>query len=209
MFDPLLRRFKARLLKRPASWLSRYFSPFFFTVGAFALGCAAAAFVAYGYRIPSLILWIVSRICDGLDGAVARHKGTQSNFGGYVDFMLDVVVYTLLPLAAATAANDPSIYRVTALLFAAYYLNAVSWLTISALLEKQRHTAPLSPHQHAPTSLRMPTGIMEGAETIVLYGLICILPHHLPLLFIIGAVLAFGGTIQRGLWVFYNRKDIN
>ncbi len=207
MFDNQLRHLKERLLEGVARRLLTRLSPLYFTIGAFLLGCAAAAALLAHYRWGAFWLWVVSRLADGLDGTVARLSGRQSNIGGYFDLLLDVILYALIPLAAATQGS-PTLYWLVALLLASYYINVVSWLALSALLEKQRQVdeSAFAPSAARLTSIRMPTGVMEGGETVLLYGLICLLPRYLAYLFIAGSVLALLGAGQRALWAIRHRR---
>ena len=202
MFDNRLRHLKERLLERVARRFNR-FSPLFFTIGGFLFGCAAAGALLLHYRWGALWLWVASRLCDGLDGSVARLSGRQSNIGGYFDLLLDVCLYALIPLAAVAAQASNTLYWLVALLFASYYINAVSWLALSTLLEKLQPTPERE--GSSMTSIRMPTGVMEGGETVVLYGLICLLPQYLAYLFIAGSALTLLGAGQRALWVIRHR----
>src|SRR5690349_25063427 len=66
------------------------------TAASFLVAIAAAAILAAGHPLAGLALWIVSRIGDGLDGAVAREAGKSSPFGGYLDITLDMTAYAAM-----------------------------------------------------------------------------------------------------------------
>ncbi len=57
-------------------------------------GCFAAGVTAYTLAMVFIIL---SRFMDTMDGALARAKGTASEYGGYLDIVLDMVVYAAFP----------------------------------------------------------------------------------------------------------------
>ena len=82
-------------------------------------------------------------------------------------------------------------------LFASYYLNTISWTALSALLEKRhmQSTARL-------TSLEMPTGLIEGAETILFYSAFYLLPGHIAPLFALMAILVLFTAGQRLWWSY-------
>ena len=48
---------------------------------------------AYGWAIGALLL---NRMCDGLDGAVAR-LSQPTDFGGYLDIVCDFIFYAIVP----------------------------------------------------------------------------------------------------------------
>ena len=57
------------------------------TLAGFALALTAAVLIATGNLVAGLAVIVASRICDGLDGAIAREVGV-SDFGGYLDIVL-------------------------------------------------------------------------------------------------------------------------
>ncbi|MCB0091145.1 MAG: hypothetical protein KDE54_24800, partial [Caldilineaceae bacterium] len=126
-----------------------------------------------------------------------HHK--QSDFGGFLDLLLDFVIYLAIPLAL-TAAN-PTLLNMWACLalLSSYIINLLSWTTLSALLEK--HKLQTSGRL---TSIEMPTGLVEGAETIAFYTLFLLLPTHLAPLFLMMAVLVFFTASQRIWWAYHN-----
>ena len=67
------------------------------TVSAFLVGLAGAAAIATGHFLAGLVLIAASRIGDGLDGAVAKAT-RRTDFGGYLDIVLDFVFYGAVPL---------------------------------------------------------------------------------------------------------------
>ncbi|HYW52072.1 MAG TPA: CDP-alcohol phosphatidyltransferase family protein, partial [Gemmatimonadaceae bacterium] len=91
MFDHLLRGLKDRLLA-PLAMLLRGVPPNVISVVALLLGIAAAVAAARGAWGIGLALWLANRITDGLDGTVARVAERQTDFGGYLDILLDFVV---------------------------------------------------------------------------------------------------------------------
>ena len=77
------------------------------TVMACLLGLAAAAAAAAGMFLLALALMLVSRLGDGLDGAVAAIEG-RTDLGGYLDIVLDFFVYGALPLGFVVADPAPT-----------------------------------------------------------------------------------------------------
>lgn len=75
------------------------------TVAGFAVGIAAAALVAVDLAPIGLAFLVLSRIADGLDGALARLRGPTA-LGAFLDAALDLIVYAALPVAFAL--RDPS-----------------------------------------------------------------------------------------------------
>jgi hypothetical protein len=75
------------------------------TFAGFAIGLAGAGAIALQAYGTGLALLLASRLCDGLDGAVARLT-RPSDRGAFLDITLDFLFYASVPLAFALA--DPA-----------------------------------------------------------------------------------------------------
>ena len=110
VIDQLLRQPKERFLAPLALGPLRTVSPTTLTVAAFVVGLGAAV-AAWQAAYPlALMLWLANRALDGLDGTVARLHGKQSDFGGYLDIVLDTVIYAAVPLGIALSVDTRSGY---------------------------------------------------------------------------------------------------
>ena len=69
------------------------------TFGGFAVGAVAAAALAAGAFRIALVLILLNRVADGLDGALARRLGPTDR-GAFLDIAstLDALVYLILGL---------------------------------------------------------------------------------------------------------------
>ncbi len=185
MFDLKLRPAKEAALSGPARTASRYLSPNqLSSLGLFVTAAAAGA-AAGSYTVASVLLWLASRALDGLDGTVARARGSSSDLGGYTDQLFDTVGYTLVPLGLAIGLDSKSAWIGVALLLGSFYINSVSWMYLSAILEKRGLGASAN---HEFTSVTMPSALIEGAETIVFFSLFLLIPNRATELFIVMAV---------------------
>ncbi len=191
MLDGLLRPIKDRVLAPVVSRTARHVSAFAVTWLAFCAGAAAALFAYLGGIPWSVGLWLLGRVLDGLDGAIARETDSQSDYGGYLDIVLDIVVYTAIPLALAFGDGSPNAIAAVAVLMGAFYINVGSWMYLSALLEKR-----LAAGIHS-TSVVMPPGLVEGSETVVFYTLFLLFPGLLVELFLIMASLTLLTAVVR------------
>lgn len=197
MFDPALRRAKDAALRPLVRLVGERVHPTVLTVAGFAVGLVGVELLVRGYLAGALALWWLNRVIDGLDGAVARAQRRQSDLGGYLDLMMDFTLYALVPLAAAASAGGtPAQYGGAAVLLATFYVNAASWLVLSAIIEKRAAGAP----PDTPTSIVMPSGLVEGTETIVLFSLYILFPTWLVVLFAVSALLVALTAAQRVVW---------
>ena len=162
---------------------------------AMGMGLLAAAAVIQERYWLGLLLWLLNRLLDGLDGVIARVHGKQSDFGGYLDLLFDFVIYLVIPIAFLSAA--PTVFNLWAgiTLISVYVLNIISWTVLGALLEKRHLQSP-----SRLTSMEMPTGLIEGAETIAVYTLFFFFPGYIGYIFFIFAALVLVTAGQRVLW---------
>jgi phosphatidylglycerophosphate synthase len=144
------------------------------TLAGFVIGLAAAAAVAAELYALGLGLILASRLCDGLDGAVARHSA-KTDFGGYLDIVLDFGFYGAIPLAFVLARPEANAVA-GAVLIASFYLNGSSFLAYAIMAE--RHG--LATEARGPKSLYFTTGLAEATETIAVFCLMCLLPASFP-----------------------------
>lgn len=144
------------------------------TLLAFALGIISAAALAYGWYLTGLALLLASRLGDGLDGALARLNG-KTDFGGFLDIVLDFGVYGAIPLGFAFA--DPSANALAAAaLIASFYVNGASFLAFSVLAEKNR----LATDIRGQKSIYFTTGLAEAGETLAIFAAACLFPAAFP-----------------------------
>ncbi len=82
--DPVVRTVLPFLFKRPVN-------PNLLTVIGTVICMASAVLFAFDLRLGACIL-VLGGIFDLIDGTVARHHGTESNFGAFLDSTLDRLV---------------------------------------------------------------------------------------------------------------------
>jgi phosphatidylglycerophosphate synthase len=120
MLDPIFRPIIRRPLDATGRWLAGIgLSANHVTIAGLGLGLAAAIAIALGGFAIGLLLFLLSRIADGLDGAVARAT-MPTDQGGFLDIALDFFVYAAIPLAFAV--YDPSSNAFSAALLLASFL---------------------------------------------------------------------------------------
>ena len=79
------------------------------TTFGFLIGLLAVPLVAFQFYQLAIIPILLNRLCDGLDGALARQT-TISNVGGYLDIVLDFIFYSAIIFAFALAQPENAIY---------------------------------------------------------------------------------------------------
>lgn len=91
------------------------------TLGSLVSACIGIA-LAMGGKVKTAILCIIiSGICDGFDGKVARTKKNRTedekSFGIQLDSMCDMMAFCALPITICLAANHLSLLSVIAVCF--------------------------------------------------------------------------------------------
>jgi phosphatidylglycerophosphate synthase len=142
------------------------------TLAGFGIGIAAA--VAIGFSLPGwgLALLLVSRLADGLDGAVARLTRTTDR-GAFLDITLDFLFYASIPLAFAIA--DPGANALpAAVLLAAFIGTGSSFLAFAVLAERRGLASTAFPQK----GFFYLGGLTEATETLICFALMCLWPDR-------------------------------
>lgn len=195
MYDHVLRGPKKALFLPIARRLS--IAPNTLTALGLVAGLAAAVFSGFACIRLALLFWLANRFLDGLDGEVARAQQNQSDLGGYLDILADLLVYAFIPLGLALSHNQPQVWFSLAFMLSSFYLNVGSWMYLSSILEKRGEGAE---KQGEATSVSMPRGLIEGAETALFFTLFLLYPAHTALLFLSFALLTFLSAGLRVRW---------
>lgn len=171
MFDAKLRRYIDPSLNRIARDVAQAgISADHVTLAGALVGLIAAIAIALGAPLAGLALFLAGRVLDGLDGAVARQT-KPTNLGAYLDIVLDFAVYGAIPLGFAF--HNPSQHAVAAaVLLASFLLNGAAFLGFALMAEKLH----LETQAQGYKSLYYLGGLAEGAETIMCFTLMCLLP---------------------------------
>lgn len=205
MLDHMMRGYKDQLLRPLAASMGRV-SPNIITVTAMMFGLAAAGLAARQMFLLAFVLWVVNRILDGMDGLVARLQDQQTDFGGYLDIVADFVVYAALPIGLFLGAGATTTIGISlAFLLGSFYINAASWMYLSAILEKRNLGASIRGER---TTVTMPAGLVGGTETILFYSAFLIWPGALRWLFLAMAALVMVGVFQRIWWAWRNLQTV-
>lgn len=161
------------------------------TLAGFAIGIAGAAAIAWQAYATGLVLLLASRLCDGLDGSLARLT-TPTDRGAFLDIALDFVFYASVPLAFALA-DPPANALAAAVLLAAFVGTGASFLAYAALAAKRGHKSVAYPDK----GLYYLGGLTEATETIACFVLMCLWPGGFAALAIGFAALCAVTTLTR------------
>jgi phosphatidylglycerophosphate synthase len=193
MFDAPVRRLMPRLFGAPVRWIVRAgISPNLLSWVGLALALAAALAVASSHDWIGLVLWLVSRLVDALDGMVARAGGGSSSYGGYLDITLDMAAYGVMVLAFAMVHPDQWLMMLSVMF--GYLLVTTTTLALSSILEREAQQRPGNDR-----TLQFTPGFAEAGETSLVYVAWTALPTWITLSGWIWVGLCFATVVQRTL----------
>lgn len=171
------------------------------TLFGFVMGCLAFPALAYQLYPLALAFILLNRICDGLDGALARIQGI-SDSGGFLDISLDFLFYSLIPFGFIVA--DPANNAVAgAFLIFSFVGTGTSFLAFAVMAGKQGIENPVYKHK----SLYYMSGLTEGTETILCFVALCLLPQYFALIASLFATACWFTTATRIYSGFQTLKD--
>ena len=183
----MLDRLARPLIDPPLQWLARRaiaagLHANAVTLIGFAIGMGGVALVSVGANRWALAALLLSRVCDGLDGAIARLRG-PTDFGGYIDIVSDFIFYAAFVFGFALA--DPANALWAALLLVSFMGTATSFLAWAILAGKRG----LESQAQGKKSFFYSAGLIEGSETIAFLALCCLIPQYFRELAIVFTVL--------------------
>lgn len=197
MFDIQLRSRKDRIFLPLCDFVPRSISPIHITLLGFYCGLGSCYAASQGHVLGSLILWVLNRALDCLDGAVARQRNIASQLGGFLDLLADFIVYSLIPIGIAIGkqgGSDSLTWFAVAILEASFHINNFVLFYIAAVIEGADKEAKATKEL---TSLAMMPALIEGFESGLLFTAMLLLPQYILLWSWIMALLVAIGICQR------------
>ena len=163
------------------------------TLIGFGIGMAGAVSIAFEQFVPGLLLILTSRLCDGIDGALARLT-VPTDRGGFLDITLDFLFYASIPLAFAVARPGANALA-AAVLLAAFIGTATTFLAFATLAAQRGLKSAANPSK----GIYYLGGLTEGTETLICFALMCLWPAQFAL-FAYGFAALCGLTVAMRLW---------
>lgn len=196
MFDIQLRSLKDGVFDPCCHYIPQSISPLQITAAAFIAGLAACYTASQHNISSSLIFWLLNRALDCLDGALARHRKSASDLGGFLDLLGDFIVYSLIPISLAIV--HPEAWDAVALLEASFHVNNFVLFYVAAIAEKK--AVAKGEKSKELTSVMMRPALVEGMESGLLFTAMLAFPEYVRLLSWLMAFLVSLGICQRVTW---------
>jgi phosphatidylglycerophosphate synthase len=144
------------------------------TLAAFSIGLVAMVCIALGAYSIGAIFILASRLCDALDGAVARQTQT-TDAGGFLDIALDFLFYAGVVLAFALSAPKANALP-AAVLLTAFIGTTSSFLAFATLAAKRG----IESMEYPDKSFYFLGGLAEATETLLFFVAMCLWPRWFP-----------------------------
>ncbi|RCX03435.1 CDP-alcohol phosphatidyltransferase family protein [Marinomonas foliarum] len=161
------------------------------TLFGFTMGMMVLPALYFGDMSLALVLVVINRVMDGLDGAVARIQG-PTDLGGYLDITLDFIFYSAVVFGFALMNPLENALAASFLIFS--FMGTGSSFLAFAIMAEKRNIERL---EYGRKSLYFLGGLAEGAETIAFLILICMLPNYFAVLAYVFGVVCWITTATR------------
>jgi phosphatidylglycerophosphate synthase len=170
------------------------------TLFGFFIGITALPLLAFHAYFLALIIILINRLLDGVDGNLARRQGA-TDAGGFLDIGLDFIFYSSIPFGFILA-NPTQNAIAGAFLIYAFIGTGSSFLAFSSLAGKHQLKSPHYPQK----SFYYLSGITEGTETLICFVLCCLFSTDFSVIAYIFGALCWITTFNR---LFFGFNTLN
>tara|TARA_B100000989_G_scaffold81741_1_gene58426 strand:+ start:92 stop:706 length:615 start_codon:yes stop_codon:yes gene_type:complete len=195
MFDRKIQKLTQKPLAIIAKIFLKLIKPNHMTILGFVFGLLMCVLVFFQFYFAALFLLILNRLCDGLDGTMARLT-IPTPLGGYLDIVFDFTVYSGFVLAFGLSNSNYTIISMVLLFL--YIGTGTTFLAKAAIqtqLDKISESSDSNKELHK--SFYYSSGLIEGTETIIFMILCLLLPNLYIFISIIFSILCSITFISR------------
>ena len=195
MFDRRIQKFTQKPLVLIAKIIVKLIKPNHMTILGFILGLLMCVLVFFQFYLTALILLVLNRLCDGLDGTMARLT-IPSPLGGYLDIVFDFTIYSGFVLAFGLSNSN---YTIISMVLLFLYIGTGTTFLARAAIQTQLDKIPESSDskKELPKSFYYSSGLIEGTETTIFMVLCLLLPNFYIFISIIFRILCLITFVSR------------
>ena len=184
MFDRQIQKFTQKPLAVMAKIILKLLKPNHMSIIGFMFGLFMCVMIFFQFYLYALILLMLNRLCDGLDGTMARLT-IPTPLGGYLDIVFDFTIYSGFVLAFGLSNTN---YNIVSMVLLFLYI-------VQTQLDKIPESSEFN--QELPKSFYYSSGLIEGTETIIFMVLCLLFPNFYIFISIIFGILCFITFISR------------
>ena len=204
MFDRHIQKFTQKPLSFFAKIILKYLSASQVTIIGFIFGLIMCLFIFLELFFLAIIFFMLNRICDGLDGVMARLTA-PTYLGAYLDIVLDFIFYSAFILIFGLI--DSSNIVISCLLLFSYICTGTTFLAQAVIQPKlDLIQKDESLDIDIPKSIYYSAGLIEGSETI-LFMILCLLFPNLYFFFGLTFTILCLITALSRILIFYKRNN--
>lgn len=164
------------------------------TLLGFAISLVAVLLIACGDFLSGAATILLSRLCDALDGAMAR--ATQAtDAGGFLDIAFDFLFYAGIPLAFVIV--DPIRNALAGAVLLAAFVGTMSSFLAFAVMAAKRNMDNLA---YPDKSFYFLGGLTEATETLAFFMAMCLWPQYFSYFAYVFSALCAITTAMRIWW---------
>ena len=171
MFDRQIQNYTQKPLVYISKIFLKFSSPNQITFVGFAFGVLMCTSIIIDQYFIALIFLLLNRLSDGIDGVMARLT-TPTPLGGYLDIVLDFLVYGGFVLSFGMTNQNNTF--VTMIILFCYVGTGATFLAKAAILPSLTHKKI---NDDIPKSFHYAEGLIEGSETILFMALCLLFPN--------------------------------
>ena len=173
----MLDRWSLKVISPPLQWVARKLDALGVTanqvtISGFIIGLLVIPALALEYYLLAAVIIIFNRLCDGIDGAIAR-ESESTDAGGFLDIVLDFIFYSAVVFGFALAQPAENAL-VAALLLFSFMGTGSSFLAFAIMAERRAIKSMTYPNK----GFYYLGGLAEGTETIILLLCCCLFPQY-------------------------------
>ena len=147
--------------------------------------------------IFGLLIFLISRLMDGIDGIIANIT-SKTDFGGFLDIVCDLISYSIIPLAFILINNSNAMFG--SILLASFFGTSSTFLAIAIFESKRKFSL------NSNKSFYHVGGIVGSTQTIVFLSLMFVFPKYFNEIALIFSILCMAGTLER---IYYGYKILS
>ncbi len=199
----MLDRWSLRVISPSLQWVAGKLDTFGVTanqvtISGFIIGLLVIPALALEYYLLAAVIIVFNRLCDGLDGALAR-ASSATDAGGFLDIVLDFIFYSAVVFGFALAQPAENAL-VAALLLFSFMGTGSSFLAFAIMAERRSIKSMTYPNK----GFYYLGGLAEGTETILLLLCCCLLPEYFISIALFFSAICWVTTLTRVVGGYYS-----